>query len=71
MEDGSIMLGGSIASFPETRVYGDTPKEFLGVTLSSQRAFDNAKCQLLWFSITVFFKILIRFLFVDSTKPFP
>ena len=71
MEEGSMILGGRMASLPYTRVYGDTPIEYLWVTLSAQRAFGNAACQLLWFSITVFFKILIRFLFVDSTKPFP
>ena len=66
-----MILGGRMASLPYTRVYGDTPIEDLGVNLSDQRAFGSAECQLLWFSITVFFKILIRFLLVDSAKPFP
>ena len=59
-----------MASLPYTKEYGDTPIEDLGVTLSAQRAFGSAECQLLWFSITVFFKILIIFLLVDSAKPF-
>ena len=66
-----MMLGGRMASLPYTKVYRDTPIADLGVTLSAQRAFGSAECQLLWFSITVFFKILIRFLLEDSAKPFP
>ena len=66
-----MMLGGRMASLPYTRVYDDTPNKDLGITLSAQKAFGSAECQLLWFSITIFFKILIRFLLVDSARPFP
>ena len=66
-----MILGERMASLPYTRVYEDTPIEDLGVTLSAQRVFGSAECQLLWFSITVLFMILIRFLLVDSAKPFP
>ena len=66
-----MILSGRMASLPYTRVYGDIPIEDLGVTLLAQRDFGKAECQLLWFSITVFFKILIRFLLVDLAKPFP
>ena len=65
-----MIFGRIIASLPYTRVYGDTHIKDLGVTLSAQRAFGSAECQLLWFSITVFFKILIIFLLVDSVRPF-
>ena len=71
MEDGSMMLGGRMASLPYTRVKGDTPTTDLGVTLSSHRAFGKAECQLRWFSMTVFFRILMRFLVEDSARPFP
>ena len=66
-----MMLGGRMASLPYTRVYGDTPVAYLGVTLWAQRVFGSSEFQLLWFSITVFFKTLIRFLLVDSARPFP
>ena len=71
MEDGSMIFGGRMASLPYTRVYGDTPIADLGVSLSAHRAFGKAECQLLWFSMTVFFRILIRFLLEDSARPFP
>ena len=70
MEYGSRMLGGRMASFPYTRVKGDTPMADLGVTLSAHRALGKAECQLHWFSMMVFFRILMRFLFEDSARPF-
>ena len=71
MEDGSRMLGGRMDSFPYTRVKGDTPVADLGVTLSAHRALGKDECQLRWFSMTVFLRILMRFLFEDSARPFP
>jgi hypothetical protein len=42
--------------------------EAFGVTLSSQSALYNALCQFLWFSETVIFIILIKFLFVEGSS---
>ena len=42
-----MILGGRMASLPYIRVYGDIPIEDFGVTLSSQREFGKAECQLL------------------------
>ena len=47
MEDGSMILGGRMASLSYTRVSGDTPIEDLGVTLSAHRVLGKAECQLL------------------------
>ena len=71
MEDGSMMLGGKMAALPYTRVKGDTPIADLGVTLSAHRALGKAECQLHWFSMIAFFRILMSFLLEDLARPFP
>jgi hypothetical protein len=43
------------------------PMKSFGVTLSAQ----SALCQLLWFFEIALFIILIKFLFVNSARPFP
>jgi len=67
----SSMCKGSLVFFPYTKVKGECPIPFFGVSRLDQSASINFLYQFLWLASIVFLIIWINFLFVDSDIMFP